>query len=151
MQLAAAYSALLNGGTYYQPTIVESRTKNGEKVINEPKVVKDNVVSPQVSEEMKAILHEQQKANNTKATKDGYRLGTKSGTAEVPDGQGGYKEDVYNGAYVGYIEGQELEYVLVTRLDEPRKLSGLFASFDAGVLWAEISNDIIDTLALPPM
>lgn len=148
IQLVAAYSALLNGGTYYKPTVVDTRTIDGEVVKNEPVVVKSDVISPSVSEDLKAIMEEQLKGNNAAAAKPGYRLGTKSGTAETPDGHGGYKTDLYNGAYIGYIEGAELEYVLLIRLDEP-KTAG-FASFQAGIVWRETSGEIINSIAITP-
>jgi cell division protein FtsI/penicillin-binding protein 2 len=148
IQLAAAYSALVNGGTYYQPTIISEYGKDSTKVTQEPRVVNGEVVSDQVSAEVKDILRKTLEENNKPALRAGYTLGAKSGTAEVADGQGSYREDLYNGAYVGYIEGKKLEYVMVVRLDEP-KTSG-FASRQAAIVWAEISNEIINSIAIEP-
>lgn len=148
LQLAAAYSALVNGGTYYKPTVVGAKNIDGEFVANEPIIVNDNVISDTVSGDIKDLLHKSLKINNKRADREGYVLGAKSGTAQVSDGDGNYKEDRYNGAYVGFLEGKELEYVLVTRLDEP-KTSG-FASFQAGIVWSEITNEIINTIAIEP-
>lgn len=148
LQLVAAYSALVNGGTYYQPTVIAEYTKDGDAVRQEPKVVNDNVVSDQVSAEVKDILRKTLEENNKPALRAGYTLGAKSGTAEVADGQGNYREDLYNGAYVGYIEGKKLEYVMIVRLDKP-KTSG-FASRQAAIVWAEMSNEIISSIAIEP-
>lgn len=149
VQLAAAYSALANGGTYYKPTVIAAKKNSeGDFITNEPTVVNGNVIDKNISEEIKDILHKSLKINNKRADREGYRLGAKSGTAQVSDGEGNYKENRYNGAYVGYLEGKELEYVLVTRLDEP-KTSG-FASFQAGILWSEITNEIINSVAIEP-
>lgn len=148
LQLAAAYSALVNGGTYYQPTIISAKDDDGEFKQNQPVVVKGEVINSEVSAEIKDILNKSLKLNNIRADREGYLLGAKSGTAQVSDGAGNYKENAYNGAYVGYLEGKELEYVIVTRLDEP-KTSG-FASFQAGILWADITNNILDSVAIEP-
>lgn len=151
IQLAAAYSALVNGGTYYKPTVVKAKSDNSvDFEASGPNIVKDKVISESVSSEIKDLLHKSLKINNTRADREGegYILGAKSGTAQVSDGNGNYKENAYNGAYVGYLEGKELEYVVVTRLDEP-KTSG-FASFQAGILWADITNEIINNVAIEP-
>jgi len=111
-------------------------------------VVKTDVVSSEVSADVKDILRKTLEENNKQALRGGYVLGAKSGTAEVADGQGNYREDLYNGAYVGYIEGKKLEYVMVVRMDEP-KTSG-FASRQAAIVWADISNEIISSIAIEP-
>jgi stage V sporulation protein D (sporulation-specific penicillin-binding protein) len=148
IQLAAAYSALVNGGTYYQPSIV-AETKQGSAITkSEPKIVKSDVISPEVSAQVKDILRKTLEENNKPAVRAGYTLGAKSGTAEVADGNGNYREDLYNGAYIGYIEGKKLEYVMIVRLDEP-KTSG-FASRQAAIVWAEISNEILNSIAIEP-
>ena len=148
IQLAAAYSALVNGGTYYQPSIV-AETKQGSAVTKtEPKIVKSDVISPEVSAQVKDILRKTLEENNKPAVRAGYTLGAKSGTAEFADGNGNYREDLYNGAYIGYIEGKKLEYVMIVRFDEP-KTSG-FASRQAAIVWAEISNEILNSIAIEP-
>lgn len=148
IQLAAAYAALVNGGTYYQPTVIEEYKKDGTSVKQEPKVVRSDVVSSEVSAQVKDILRESLEENYKPAIRAGYTLGAKSGTAELSDGQGNYREDAYDGAYVGYIEGKKLEYVMVVRLDEP-KTSG-FASRQATIVWGDISNEIINSIAIEP-
>jgi cell division protein FtsI/penicillin-binding protein 2 len=149
IQLVAAYSALVNGGTYYKPTIVAAKsTDSKEFTANQSVVVEEDVISKKVSDDIKDLLYKSLKINNAKADRQGYRLGAKSGTAQVSDGEGNYKENAYNGAYIGYLEGKQLEYVVLTRLDEP-KTSG-FASFQAGILWADITNEIINNVAIEP-
>lgn len=148
MQLAAAYSALINGGTYYQPTIISEYEKDGQMVKQEPKVVNDNVISDEVSATVKDILAKTLEINNKPALRAGYTLGAKSGTAELADGNGNYREDTYNGTYIGYIEGKKLEYVMIVRLDKP-KTSG-YASRQAAIVWAQISNEIFNSIAIEP-
>ena len=142
IQLAAAYAALVNGGTYYSPSLI-----TGEKGF-EPKVSRSNVVSPQTSQDVKELLKLSLEANNRPAVRSGYVLGAKSGTAQIADGNGNYREDAYNGTYVGFIEGEKLEYVVLVRLDEP-KTPG-FASAEAAKTWAVISNKLIDNYNISP-
>lgn len=144
LQLAAAYTALVNGGTYYKPYLVAS--ENGQPTT--PTVVMQGVVSESTSSELRGMLKTTLEINNKPAMRSGYALGAKSGTAQVSNGSGSYKSDAYNGAYIGYIGGDSPEYVMVVRLDEP-KTAG-FASAQASKTWAEISNGILDTIPVRP-
>ena len=148
LQLAAAYTALVNGGTYYKPTLVATQEVNGKTVTFKPTVIKQGVVSEKASEQVRGLLTDSLSINNKAALRSGYTLGAKSGTAQEADSNGNYKEDAHNGAYAGFIGGDKPQYVMVVRLDEP-KTSG-FASGEAAKVWAEISNKIIDNFALKP-
>lgn len=147
LQLAAAYAALVNGGTYYQPTLISEIQQEGKIIKNEPKIKSTDVVTPTTSSEIKEILKKGLEANNSAAVRNGYQLGAKSGTAQVAE-NGNYKTDAYNGVYVGYLAGEKLEYIIVVRLDEP-KTPG-FASGQAAITWAEISNQLINNMAIKP-
>lgn len=149
LQLAAAYAALVNGGTYYQPSIVGSVTANNVEKVVPPKVVASNIISPQVSQDIRAVLKLSASQNNKPAMRNGYDIGAKSGTAEVAGDDGEYKTDAYNGAYIGFLSGKDKTYVLIVRLDEP-KTSG-FASAQAAIAWAAITNEILNTVPIAPM
>ena len=148
LQLVAAYAALLNGGTYYKPTLINSRIVDGKTVAFKPTVVKQGAVSATASAQVRDLLEKSLAINNVAALRSGYTLGAKSGTAQEADENGNYKTDAYNGAYSGFIGGDGVQYVMMVRLDEP-KTAG-FASGEAAKVWAEISNKIIDNFALKP-
>ncbi|MCA9350876.1 penicillin-binding protein 2, partial [Candidatus Saccharibacteria bacterium] len=144
IQLASAYASLINGGKYYQPTLVESV----ENEVKKPTLLNSSVVSTTTSGEVKNILKTALETNNKAAVRPGYALGAKTGTAEIADGSGNYKTDAYNGVYVGFISGQNKTYVLLVRLDEPK--SARFASSEAATTWTEISNKLLDTYSIKP-
>lgn len=148
LQLAAAYTALVNGGTYYRPTLIASQTVDGKVKTFKPEVIKTGVVSETASSQIREMLTKSLSINNKAALRDGYVLGAKSGTAQEADASGNYKADAYNGVYSGFIGGDSAKYVMVVRLDEP-KTAG-FASGEAAKTWAEISNKLIDNFALKP-
>ncbi len=149
LQLAAAYAALINGGTYYQPSIISTVKASNKEQTVPPKVIMSNVISPQVSQDIRAVLQLSASQNNKPALRDGYAIGAKSGTAEVVGDDGAYKTDAYNGAYIGFIAGKDKAYVLIVRLDEP-KTSG-FASAQAAIAWAAISNEVLNIVPIAPM
>jgi cell division protein FtsI (penicillin-binding protein 3)/stage V sporulation protein D (sporulation-specific penicillin-binding protein) len=150
IQLIAAYAAVINGGNYYKPTLIADSDKNGKVVDPKSTLVAKDVVSINTSEQIKDILRNALEVNNKAALRKGYVLGAKSGTAEVADKNGNYRTDVYNGSYIGYIGGADgPKYIMLVRIDEP-KTSG-FASAQAYKIWDEISNKLIDIIALKPI
>lgn len=148
IQLAAAYAALVNGGTYYRPTIVASQHKDGGDELFKPQIVKQDVISSSASGQIRGLMQKALEGNNKPAVRAGYILGAKSGTAQEADSTGNYKEDAYNGTYAGFLGGDMPEYIIVARLDEP-KTTG-FASGEAAKVWAEVSNKLLDNYAIKP-
>ena len=149
IQLAAAYAALTNGGTYYKPTLVQSESSDGNAVYDfKPQIVKSNVVSAKASQEVRTLMINSLNTNNAGASRAGYNIGAKSGTAQQADGKGGYKTNAYNGAYVGFIGGDNVKYIILVRLDGPQT-SG-FASAAAAKVWTNISNQILNVFPIQP-
>ncbi len=59
IQTAAAFSAAMNGGTYYQPTVIKGTLDdNGTVQEKAPKVVSTGVLSPSVSETLRQMTYE---------------------------------------------------------------------------------------------
>jgi cell division protein FtsI/penicillin-binding protein 2 len=106
-------------------------------------------MSPETSQAVKSILQTSVERNNKAAVRAGYAIGAKSGTAELVGDDGEYKEGSYNGTYVGYVSGKNKTYVLVVRLDEP-KTSG-YASTQASITWEQITNEMLNSVAVEPL
>ena len=51
----------------------------------------------------------------------GYRMGGKTGTAQISDGHGGYKKNLYFTSLVGFAPAEDPKYVVLTVFDEPKK------------------------------
>jgi cell division protein FtsI/penicillin-binding protein 2 len=147
LQIAAAYVALANGGTYYKPHLVQSVTKNGT---DQSKAIAagTQVLSPDSANTVKDYIRQVLEANNGAAVREGYILGAKSGSAQTAGDNGAYKSDVYNGVYIGYIGGDTAKYVLLVRLDEPK--TDAFESTSAARVWSWVSNGLIDNFSIQP-
>ncbi len=148
LQMVAAYASLINGGTYYKPTLVHSYNTDGKEQVKKPEIVKQGTVSSETSNTLRDMLRSTLAINNKEAMRSGYVLGAKSGTAEVAGPNGQYYKDVYNGTYIGYIGGDSPKYILLVRLDNPK--GDQFASRSAARVWDWISNGLIDNYAIPP-
>lgn len=144
LQLAAALSSVVNGGTYYKPSLVDKFVEaNGNEQDVLPKVLRQSVVSNQVSEIIRDYMKFVVDNNNLPAVRDGYNIGGKTGTAQISKPGGGYYEDKYNGMYLGFVGGDKPEYVVVVRVNEP-KIAGYAGSRAAGPIFADLSNMLIN-------
>jgi cell division protein FtsI/penicillin-binding protein 2 len=122
LQMAAAYASVLNGGTYYRPYVVERRTINGKSIATKPQVINKNVVSAQTSAQMRSLMQYVFEQNHTGYSSNlhaGYAIGGKTGTAQIPQAGGGYKTDVYNGTFLGYVGGDKPQYLIAVLTNSP--------------------------------
>lgn len=141
LQFAAAFTATINGGTYYRPHLVEPDQ------IGKKDILKSDVVKPEISGVLRG-MHENSVQNNYRFLKrDGYRVGGKTGTAEVPKPEGGYYTDRYNGTFVGYVGGDTPQYVIFVRVDEP-KVGGYAGTSAAAPLFGKTMDMLIQNYAV---
>ena len=124
IQIAAWYGAILNGGTYIKPTILdklcESGTTNCQK--NDVKVIRQ-VFEPSVSEKLAFSLTQvlEIPSNNKYANLPQYKVGGKSWTSQISY-RGKYMggNGWTNGSFVGIITEDNLKYVVVVQVRRPR-------------------------------
>lgn len=150
LQLGAAMSAMVNGGVYFKPHLVDELVApSGSQTVTKPVVVKDNVVSPQVSDSVRSLMSYVVQKNNPVAVRAGYQVGGKTGTAQIPKPTGGYYDNKYNGTYIGFTGGQKPAYVIVVRVNEP-KIGGYAGTKAAAPIFAALSNMLIDNFGVTP-
>lgn len=149
-QIASATSAVINGGTYYQPTLVYGvKTESGVDE-QKPKVLKTEVVSTSTSSAVSDLMKQYADVSFPEARREGFVLGGKTGTAQVPktDGTGGYRDDVYTATFSGYIGRSKPKYVVVLRVDEGSAASGFSGFNSAKPVFVGIANGIMDNVPI---
>lgn len=148
LQMVAAVASAVNGGTYYQPSLVSGTIVEDEEMVQiQPTVVNDSVVADKTSEELRVLMQNVVNNNDPDAVRDGYNIGGKTGTAEIANPAGGYYEDRFNGTYVGYVGGDTPEFVIVVRANEP-KAPGYAGSIAGRPIFAKLSNMLIDNFTV---
>lgn len=156
LQLVAALSSILNGGTYYQPSLVDQITAADGRVTKVPStVVKTNVVTKQVSDGIIMLMEE----NNANHILEGfpylnfgpnYSVGGKTGTAQIANPQGGYYSDLFNGTYLGFIGGNTPQYAIAVYDLKPTNYSS-FAGADTGQpVFANIAHMLVNDFGVAP-
>ncbi len=151
MQLAAAFSSVVNGGDFYRPTIVAGEvTKNGEFLYGDfPEAVRQTV-SKDTSETMRGMLYGTRSYKRTNGTdKPGYYIGGKTGTSQgIKDGAYTFDETVGNYIGFGGAEGELPEYVIMVKIwGKGKKMEG---EKDAMPIFDKMNQYMIDYLQIAP-
>lgn len=142
IQLITAFSAIINGGTMYKPYIVDRIEDQEGTVIrrNVPKKIR-KVISEDVSEKIKKMLEDNiQEGSGKKAIVNGYRIGGKTGTAQLSAPGGGYLKGEYLSSFLGVFPIEKPEYVVLIMVLKPQSDSiyGRYGSSVAAPVFGEV-------------
>lgn len=152
IQLAAALGSIVNGGSYYQPQLVDKYVNSdGTETVNKPKILKKDVVSPKVSKDLMSMMEYtvENHSFQPKFDQSLYRVGGKTGTAQIAKPGGGYYEDRFNGAYLGYVGGDEVEYVIAVYVYTPR-INGYAGFAAAQPVFSDLAHMLINNSYVTP-
>ena len=116
IQLAAAYSALVNWWKYIKPTIISQireKSANNDNVTIQEKVAHSlrQVIRPEVSEEMRTALYTVAATNDQykNARVEWYRLGAKSWTSQI----------AYKWKYQRWVWWTQATFAWIVSIDDP--------------------------------
>ncbi|WP_091234637.1 penicillin-binding protein 2 [Microbacterium sp. 3J1] len=132
-QLAGAYQAIANGGEKIGLSLIESCTAADGTVVTPDAPAHEQIIKPQTAADITRMLENVavQGGNAERIQVPGYRVTSKTGTAQIPDGNGGYKQGVYYTSMVGFAPVDDPQYVVVVTLDEPTRVTSSAATASA--------------------
>jgi len=141
LQMAAAYSSLINGGYYYEPHVVKQIVDLEGNVVEEAEpVVVRRTVSKSTSEYIKkALRFVITNGTAVAAGKEGYLIGGKTGAAEkLPRGT-----DDYIVSFISAAPINEPRYLVYVVIDTPH-VENQSASMPAVILSHNIWDELYD-------
>ena len=154
LQLATAYSAMVNGGTLPAPHVVS-------QVGAQPVTVADRgrVLSPALSADLVKILQRVPKtvpSYREGTLIPGYVVGGKTGTAQIWDAaKRRWKANVFNYSFIGFVGRRSPEVVVAVRIEEGRPTVARVGMIELPVesfeLFRRIATDAMNTLDLAPL
>ena len=153
MQVAGAFSAAINGGTYYQPKTVKGVMQpDGSVKADAPKVVATNVLRPDISAQLQEMIYQgRHKGFFGKSDPAGYRVGGKTGTSQIIDPKTGkYSDKNSVGSYLGFGGVDQPKYVIMVRVLDSKATGGYEGTTAAGPIFNEMSNWMLNYLELRP-
>ncbi len=140
IQLAAAFSASINGGYYYQPHVVKRVVnENGGIVETNDKTLVKQVITNETSNIIKEGLRMCVEAGTgSKAAIEGYTISGKTGTAEkYPRGNNEYLL-----SFIGFASYDNPEVVCYVTLDNPTT-EGKPSSSMVIEIWKSIMSEVL--------
>ncbi len=127
IQVASAFSSIINGGNYYQPHVVKKITDENGNVIQEDNgTLLKKTVSSSTSELLKQYLYATVSDGTGKYAKvPGYSMGGKTGTAQkLPRGQGNYLV-----SFIGFAPVDNPQLLVYVVVDEPNAEEEFHSTF----------------------
>jgi cell division protein FtsI (penicillin-binding protein 3) len=116
LQMATAYTAIANRGVMRKPYVVAGDEPGSRRVLT-PRA------ASQVSRMLEGVLGPYGTAPEAKVP--GYRLAGKTGTAEKPNGLGGYSKTRFVASFIGYAPARKPRLLVAVMVDEPKgEISG---------------------------
>ena len=147
VQMAAAFSAIVNGGNYYRPHVVEEvSSESGAVIQSEDDAVESKVITEKTSRLLrKFLLATVEEGTANPASVKGYKVGGKTGTAEkIPRGQGKYLV-----SFIGCVPANNPKLVVYTVIDEPNVEDQAHSTY-ATEFTSSLLKDILPMLEIYP-
>ncbi|HEX2755923.1 MAG TPA: penicillin-binding protein 2 [Candidatus Limnocylindrales bacterium] len=159
LQLASAYSTMVNGGRTIQPHVVKAIG-----IVERPSTVGAQVIDADLSHTLVGMMRHVVSTvpfYRDRTLIPGYDVGGKTGTAQIwnpkaDHGRGAWKHNIFNYSFIGYI-GRETgrpELVIAIRIEEGKptvaKLGQLEMPVMSFELFRRIAHDAITTPDLVP-
>ena len=148
VQMARAFSSVINGGILYKPKITKAvLMPNTNEVIYEiPSIIEnDKIIDNKTSELMRYALESVvAKGSGRKAYIEGYRVGGKTGTAQIAE-NGVYLQGQYILSFMGAVPINDPKVVMYVCLEKPKSLIQ-YGGTIVGPIVKNILKDVITHL-----
>lgn len=149
LELITAYSAAINGGNLVTPYVVDHIVDtNGNVVLQNETTVKRQIISEETSktvrEQLEAVVNNNPSHN---AYIQGYRIGGKSGTAEIRNTA---VEDDYVSSYCCFAPADDPEVIMLIQADYPNPEIGYYGSAVVVPYAREVMENILPHMGYYP-
>jgi cell division protein FtsI (penicillin-binding protein 3) len=144
LQFAVAAAAVVNGGEKLAPTFLLRPEAPAQA-----KAQGERVVAPAVSASLRELMRlgvTHAAGTGRRAEAEGYGVGGKTGTAEMP-GRGGYRKKSVISSFLGAFPMEAPRYVTLVLLFEPQGTGETGGRITAGVNAAPVTGRIVERIA----
>lgn len=149
-QMLGAYQALANGGVRMPLTLTEGCRQPDGTVTDKPTMKGTRVVSAQTSKEVLGMLENVLKGGQLSTLPNlqipGYLVAAKTGTAQEPDGNGGYRSNYYV-SVMGVAPVDDPQYVVSVNIGFPTTIT---SSLAAGPLFKTMMSQVLKAFRVQP-
>jgi len=150
LQILNAYSAIANGGNLMKPQIVEKEIySDGREEEIKPEVIR-RVIRKDTAEQMKKMLESVVvNGHGKRAAVEGYRVGGKTGTAQVAKKDGvGYEDGLTIGSFAGIAPLDNPRFTVIVKIDNPKDVE--WAESSAAPAFGEVMKFLLNYYNVEP-
>lgn len=148
IQVATAFCSLVNGGKYYQPTIVAGTIDADGEYVEKDTGDYEQIISKSTADQVREMTHIARSSFFESIDKPGYYVGGKTGTSQVVK-DGVYADDETVATYLGYGGSEKTsKYVIMVQVSGDHKEFG--GAQDAMPIFTDISNWLLDYFKVTP-
>lgn len=149
IQVVSAISALADNGKLMQPHMVDKILKSdGSEEKIKPKELRQ-VISPESAAKITGMMVSVvERGHGKKAGVPGYKIAGKTGTAQVPNPEGGYFEDRHVGSFGGFFPADDPRFAMLVKLDNPKNVE--WAESSAAPTFGSIAAWMLNYYQIPP-
>ncbi|WP_411275370.1 penicillin-binding protein [Daejeonella sp.] len=144
LKMLSFYNAIANGGKYIAPIFVKEIKRLGNTVEQfQARVINEKICSNETLGKIQAMLEGviTDGTGKTIIKSPFYRVAGKSGTAQVADGNKGYKaKRQYQASFCGYFPADNPKYSLIVVINDPR--NGYYGAQVSGPVFREVADRV---------
>jgi len=140
LQLATAFCILANGGMHVAPRLIQGRDTAAPYRVMPAKIARSV---------MRMLTHAAgPEGTGALAVPAGYRVAGKTGTAQKPDGHGGYAANRFTAVFAGAVPADDPKLVIAVMVDEPK--SSIYGGRVAAPVFRRIAAAALPYLGISP-
>jgi cell division protein FtsI (penicillin-binding protein 3) len=149
LQMAAAMSAVANGGELLKPRIVRATVAGGVRTVTSRDVIR-RAISPRTSARLTTMMEAVVEEGTAKAARvKGYTLAAKTGTARKLNANGGGYMMEYMASTAGFFPSRNPAVAMIVVIDAPKR-KGYFGGAVAAPVFQRIADATLRHLAIAP-
>ena len=148
LQFITAISAIANDGVLMRPYVVKELVTDEGQQEFAPQAVRQ-VISPEAAQtllDMMGVVVESVPGYLLEVQE--YRVGGKTGTANIATAEGEYKEDTYISSFVGVAPLDDPVIVVLVKIDEPKGVA--WGTVVAAPAFGQIAQAVLTYYKIPP-
>ncbi len=152
IQLVNAVAAIANDGELMKPRIVrEIKNPDGSAFRRfEPETLR-RAVSPVIAKQLREMMNAatDREGTGSRAVPDGYTVCGKTGTAQILNASGNYKNSDYYAIFIGFSPARSPELAVLVAIEAPR--GKYYGGEVAAPVFEEIVRESFNYMNVPPL
>lgn len=149
LQMLTLYNALANDGVMVKPRLVKEIRFHGNLVQRfDTEVLNSSICSRSTLKKLRKMCEGVvEKGTAMNLRNDNFKIGGKTGTAQIPDKKTGYRDKsriTYQASFVGYFPADDPQYSCIVVVNAPSRYV-YYGNVVAGPVFREIANKVYAT------